>query len=397
MKRGEKTPDDIGLTGDELYQKGMQVYNSLQGPYFKLETHYFCFYLFLRSALLGNHKSFDMLYAVAEKTCKNEHKGNDYFCYRDMLKFAKELDAFSATHDVLSQYAYINKQNIPRLIAMEQESKSTYMAEALKREQERSRIATARREHRQQVWAGILGGLLQTAAVAANTYAGTQTQSSISQGPLTNEQIGNLTPDQLMAYSIQQVNQQLWEEYQAVRAGYLRSGRDLTFDEYMTLCGQAIQYMVDQGEDPLAYYREEGDRRRAEKSAEITARLRGSDEVETAQTTASTRSSSSSTTSASTGATSFSTNSYEEPVEEPDARQQYKREGGSSSDYRYIRRVTLYYRDTDTPRQSMTAKLYKKGAYEYIKIGSKFYLRTAPNWSRFSNAIAYGHGQLYYN
>lgn len=42
-------------------------------------------------------------------------------------------------------------------------------------------------------------------------------------------------------------------------------------------------------------------------------------------------------------------------------------------------------------------ELCRKGAYYYIKIGSTYYPRGASNWSKYRNAIAYGHHQLYYN
>ena len=85
-------------------------------------------------------------------------------------------------------------------------------------------------------------------------------------------------------------------------------------------------------------------------------------------------------------------------TEDLDSKEQFRRETVSSEDYQKIKDVTLYYREGDKAKVMMNSvELCRKGANYYIKIGNTYYPRRASNWSKYRNAIAYGHYQLYYN
>lgn len=163
---------------------------------------------------------------------------------------------------------------------------------------------------------------------------------------------------------------------------------------------EAINEMIEEQKENNRKFREEQEEQWEQERQERMARYRNSSF--SSNSGASSSSSTSSATKSSSSGSSYSSGSKAASggtdKDVFDSRQQYKNDPVSSSDYRRIKSVTLYYRDGDKAKVKMqNVDLCRKGGRDYIKIGNEYYPRCSPNWMRFSNAITYGFEQLYYN
>lgn len=279
-----------------------------------------------------------------------------------------------------------------------------------------------KKEKRNQMWAEIAGTVLQTGAEVYYMYQQAELvkyrQSNgmsssdvvVDSSKLPKEDLNRLIDPN---FAIQQVLSQEMQEYQQFcRYNKKPDGSSYTLDEYRTLQGQAIQLAKENGYDILAEQRrqmEEDKKWREEqrqKDKESWFARYGYDissSTSNKETSASTNSVSDNTASTyssndSSQKNTDTTSSKNEEEQKLDSKQQFKTDPVSSEDYKRIKSIELYYRDGDKAKKmNINAELYKKGAYMYVKIGNKFYLRMSPDWLRFRNAIAYGHRQLYYN
>ncbi len=127
-----------------------------------------------------------------------------------------------------------------------------------------------KKAERAEFWGNLAGAVLQTGLqVASNVIAAKQMESNASTysrvtspspgmtGSLAAqmEQPGyfqNVYND-IMNLSIQQVNDQLQNEYMAIRENYLRMGKDLSWNEFMSIKGQAYAMMkAEESGQPIA-------------------------------------------------------------------------------------------------------------------------------------------------
>lgn len=281
-----------------------------------------------------------------------------------------------------------------------------------------------KKEQKQQMWANIASGVLQTGAAVYQAYAQNEyykdleksgiTPSGVVTDPskLSQGQLNQLIDPRL---AMQQVyNQEMMEYQEFCRYNKKEDGSNYTFQEFQTFKGEALLRLKEEGIDLVAEQRERNrqanqewraglEQDRKDRLEKAKAVIRGEAYTGTSSTS-STVSSTSTTNSTSTVTTStpvvstpvLNTNNIEE--EELDSKQQYKNDPVSSEDYKKIKNVTLYLRDGNKARVMMNnVELCRKGAYYYIKIGNTYYPRCSPNWQKFRNAIIYGHQQLYYN
>lgn len=197
-----------------------------------------------------------------------------------------------------------------------------------------------------------------------------------------------------------------------------------TMDEWRAMQGAAIMQMKEEGYDIIAEQREmnrqNNEAWRASLDADRQARL---DRVKEYNNMRSGGSSSSSSSFSSSSSSSYSVpssytrtetehksstntdaaNSYAKQSDkaEYDSHQQFKsgRLNANSSDYRYIKKVTLYRQDGSDYRVSkQNVELYEKGAQKFIKIGNTYYLSSpAIQATQFRNKIGFGGVALYYN
>jgi len=283
-----------------------------------------------------------------------------------------------------------------------------------------------KKEKRQQMWANIASGVLQTGAAVYQAYAQNEyykdleksgiTPSGVVTDPskLSKEQLDQLIDPRT---AMQQVyNQEMMEYQEFCRYNRKEDGSMYTFGEFQTMKGEALLRLKEEGIDLVAEQRERNRQANQEWRAELEqdrkdrlekakAVIRGEAYTGTSSTS-STVSSTSTTNSTSTVTTStpvvstpvLNTNNTEEEKEKLDSKQQFKNDPVSSEDYKKVKNVTLYKRDGNKARVMMNnVELCRKGAYYYIKIGNTYYPRSSSGWQKFRNAIIYGHEALYYN
>lgn len=273
-------------------------------------------------------------------------------------------------------------------------------------------------ERRKQLWADIANATLEMASSTYQTYNQIQQQDRFSRAGMSPSGVvtdpSKLSAAQLNrlidpSYAIQQTQQQSWAEYQLFCAYNKKAdGSDYSYDEWFAMKGQALLDLKEQGVDLVGEMQEQSRQQRREREEERRqdkqtwfARY-GYDTGGSAAASGEPAKESSVRTDASNSgsAGSAAVDSVAQADESSDAdmKEQFMREPVSGDDYHKLGTVTLYYRDGDKAKVKMErVELYRKGAYQYIKIGSTFYPRRSPDWQRFRHAIAYGHTQLYYN
>lgn len=287
------------------------------------------------------------------------------------------------------------------------------------------------KEKRNQMWSQIAGTVLQASADAYSMYQQNELakyrQSNgmshsgviIDPNKLSNENLNRLIDPN---FAIQQVLTKEMQEYQQFcRYNKKPDGSDYTLLEYRIMQGEAIQRAKENGYDILAEQRKQMDedrkwrdeQRQKDKESWFARYVRKDYSYSRSSSTSSSRSSSTSSESLSTSVRNSSSSDYTKREisnrkehktikdrDEPklDSKEQYKTEPVSSEDYRKIKTIDIYYRSGDHAHKMIdNAELCKKGAYLYVKIGNRYYLRNSSNWSRFRNAILYGTTVLYFN
>lgn len=144
------------------------------------------------------------------------------------------------------------------------------------------------KSERQAQWLGIASLLVETSAFIADTYVASKQESSRGSTYSANNSESSLTEQmsqpgyfqnvhaqlmqksmnevnsqlqyfqnvnaQLMQESMNEVNNQLQYEYQQVRSAYLRMGKDITFDEFYALRGQALSETFGSGTEGTESY-----------------------------------------------------------------------------------------------------------------------------------------------
>lgn len=286
-----------------------------------------------------------------------------------------------------------------------------------------------KKEKRQQMWANIASGVLQTGAAVYQAYAQNEYYKDLEKSGITPSGVvtdpTRLSQTQLNQlidprFAAQQVMQKEYMEYQEFcRFNKKEDGSNYTFQEFQAFKGEALlRLKEEEGIDLVAEqremnrqanqeWREELEQDRKDRLEKAKAVIRGEAYTGTSSTS-STASSTSTTSSTSTVTTStpvvstpvLNTNNTEEEKEKEklDSKQQFKNDPVSSEDYKKVKNVTLYKRDGNKARVMMNnVELCRKGAYYYIKIGNTYYPRSSSGWQKFRNAIIYGHEALYYN
>ncbi len=389
------------LSGRALLSKGLELYE-------KNKTECEALFWIHRAARKGNPQACYILGLL--------HKNGDCGLKESMddAKYWFKIARDKGSDEGRNVLALIEKQEAAEKDRREKERRARVAAAA--------RREAAKRARRRTIWGGILQGIAQATVgtlnqmngmAQANSYHAPSSIASRRNMPVAANSIAGGNMNYLLdpRYAIAQVQQQEMQEYrQFSQYNKKADGSNYSLNEWRALQGQAIQNLKDEGYDLIAEQREQMRRNRAEREIERQqdkekwfARYGYDDGGASSSnaTASSTSSRSSSGASVASSKTASSGNvSSKSTVDEKklDANQQYKREPVASDDYRKIKTVTLYYREGSTAKVKMSqVELYQKGAYKYIKIGSTYYPRRSSNWSRFGNAIAYDHIQLYYN
>lgn len=277
-----------------------------------------------------------------------------------------------------------------------------------------------KRAKRAQMWGEVASGFLQVGAATYQAYTQAENLKNMqnvgitSSGVVTDpSKLSQAQLNQLMDpnFAYQQVMQQEYLEYQEFsRYNKKSDGSYYSFDEFQAFKGQALLNLKEEGIDLVAEQREQNrkerqewreglEQDRKERLEQAKAVIRGEPYRGTSNTSSSSSEYTSTyTTVTPTITTSATTITDVETDDNLDSKEQFRRESVSSDDYQRVKDVTLYYREGDKAKVMMSnVELCRKGAYYYIKIGSTYYPRRASNWSKYRNAIAYGHNQLYYN
>lgn len=311
-----------------------------------------------------------------------------------------------------------------------------------------------KKERNKEIWASVgmaVGGAVLVAGAVAgavmlddyvesNSTDASSALASTSSVPYRSSSASNTMPEmrseseviseftqganQILVTTIaqQQINERLeYENYckMVEGAGMTRP----TIDEWRAMQGAAIMQMKEEGYDIIAEQREINRQNREEWRASLDAdrqarldRIKEYNDMRYGTTSSSSSTSTSSSSSYSTTSSSSkvtpernnSSNTYaSDPYEkqsdktEYDSHQQFKSGtlNASSSDYRYIKKVTLYRQDgSDYKVSKQNVELYEKGAQQFIKIGNTYYLSSlAINSIRFHKKISYGSTALFFN
>ena len=294
-----------------------------------------------------------------------------------------------------------------------------------------------KREQRRQMACNIIGLIFSTASAvvqysidhhngtsyidnsyyySGNTYSNSRSESQVLQDFTQGA-------NQILAQTITEFNNKEIQEFnEFCKYNKHSNGRDYTYEEWNALRGQAIQNLKDQGYDIIAEQREinrqnnedwrksldEERTERLDRIKEYNAMKYGttsSGSTQSSNHSTSTSSKSSSIQPKSTNSNSVNTQSQENSTvnkqKEYDSHEQFKNGNinASSSDYQYIKKVTLYRQEGSSYKVSRSdVELYKKGAQQYIKIGNSYYLASlAASSTQYQKKISYGGMPLYFN
>lgn len=278
-----------------------------------------------------------------------------------------------------------------------------------------------RKKERQEVWGDFAVNALQVAAQTYNQMAQYNnwqqsgiTPSGVVTDPtkLSQTQLNNLANPMFAA---QQVNQAYWQRYtEFCRYNKKPDGSNYTYQEWCAIEGQMIQNAKEQGYDiieenrqMLAQQKADFNEQRKKDKEDWFARY-GYDISSSSSNSANVTSAQSTSTVSTTVKTTNSNNySSEKSIENKtttteaqkiDSKQQFKREGVSSDDYHYKKKVTLYKRNGKNASAMFTDKdLCVKNANYYVKINNMYYKVIYSNWNKFNRQIVYGHEALYFN
>ncbi|MGM9816668.1 MAG: hypothetical protein ACI304_06375 [Lepagella sp.] len=308
-----------------------------------------------------------------------------------------------------------------------------------------------KKERRNRLWSNIGMAVLQTAAVAATCYAqaksaqnssrsyssGSYSTRSSSGGTgnvaaqVSNPQYLRQVQNQLLALSIQQVQQQEMEEYNMMRQAYLKMGKDLTYQEYCVIKGQAIAALKEEGYDVIAEQKKinndlhDFNRKLMNSGKENVERIKEQNNLKYGTSSTSGTTTYSSTTSGTTsnsvttsgtknsGTTTSNTNmsttssstyggthSNNTNTTKNDAHEQFKDGNINTQSSSYgdkIKNVSLSVKDGASFRSvNKHGELYKKDAQYYVKMGNTFY-RVFNTGGTKDSYIVYGETAHYFN
>lgn len=288
-------------------------------------------------------------------------------------------------------------------------------------------------QRRAQMWANII----QAAALGTQqTLAMMQSPAVSSPGGSTYGKIGGSLADQmespgyfnnafnqLLNVSAFQVQQQEMAEYNQMRQAYLSMGKDLSYQEYCLIKGQAIANLKEQGYDIIAEQKAINDDMRdfnrsqmnsgkenIERIKQQNAQKYGTSSKSNTMTTPAnsystspkpnTSSSKMSSSTSSGGISSNNTNSRETTTTTYDAHEQYNAGNRNTQINSYgdkIKNVSMAVKDGSSFRNvNLHGELYKKNGQYYVKIGSSFF-KVENSGGSYNSYIIYGAKAHYFN
>ncbi len=279
------------------------------------------------------------------------------------------------------------------------EVKSKEREAAARRAQEKAR----KKERRRQIWGNIAmafgQALVQTSAQISAIQYNQQAYNSAN--------VGNYNALLDPRYAAMQVNNQYYNEYQDFsRFNKKSDGSMYTFNEWLTMRGQAIQNLKDEGYDIVEEQRRITEQQKADRATQRQedkeawfSRYGYNTSSSTASSTSNKKTTITTSTNTSTsGNLSAQNSSSKTTTVDVDSKEQYKSNGVSSDDYHFEKHVTLYIRDANTNRVKFSNKdLCKKGANYYVKIDNKYYLVQQQGGWGFNSSILYSSQKLYFN
>ena len=292
-------------------------------------------------------------------------------------------------------------------------------------------------QRRAQMWANII----QAAAIGTQqTLAMMQSQSmqkSTGYKPSYGKVGGSLadqmeTPgyfnnafNQLMNLSAFQVQQQEMADYNMMRQAYLSMGKDLSYQEYCMLKGQAIENLKEQGYDIIAEQKKINEdlhnfnRSMMNSGKENVERIKQQNDLksgkstysDTSNTTSSNKTTNSYSTTNNTNTTSrtSSSTSYGSTdggtsssgtTSNNDAHEQFKTGNINTDSSSYgdkIKNVSMAVKDGASFRSvNLHGELYKKNGQYYVKIGNSFF-KVNNTGGTYNGYIIYGAKAHYFN
>jgi len=261
-------------------------------------------------------------------------------------------------------------------------------------------------ERRNAVWNAIGQSVVQT-AVTITSYQASKNRgfSQTENGNVTPSLLGMSNSDfqnysnqqlnSLFQASVQQVQEQEWQEYQQTAYYHKKAtGEDLSYSDYQSVKAKAVQNMKDQGIDIQHFWKEEGDNERLASDRESRSSQTHNDEKNNSTTPPllNEKKEKESLSSKQNAGEQFNDNSRGNEY-----KKQFHDGYVSSSEYSFVKKITLYYRDGNSAKVRLqNVDLCRKEGHLYVLIGNKYYVAFPQGWNGFKHSIVYSSISLYF-
>jgi|GEM_PF-5891962 hypothetical protein len=294
------------------------------------------------------------------------------------------------------------------------------IADYSKREQLNAEKENNRRK-RAQYWRNVANAfsqsLVQTAQVSImfsqahnnsviNNYVPNQNpQTGSMASKLEDPQYLNQTFNQIMNYSIAQVQFQELQEYNQVREGFQRMGKDLSLAEFRAMKGQSIMDLKEQGIDVIAEQNATNREMRAFYRSQMNSGKENVEKIKQQNAAKYGGTYSQSNISNYNGETSAKTSSsstfYNTSYNTSTAIQANATANNSDSGnaYRYIQREVNLHENPNSNSSIVfqNCKVYQKGSLYFVKIGEEYYQIQHCNKQFFNYTVRYGSHPYFLN
>ena len=354
-------------------------------------------------------RSNHILYTTRIYDMSGEHLFNDYddnsIRYDPDKGFVilGKNDKIKSKTDIL-----LSKDGIGDYSIIEQKREEQAKKEAEKEEKRRRRAL---------FWGNLANAFAQSLVQTAQI--GVMYCQAVNKGPVTNilpnqyPQTGSLASkledpqyrnqafNQIMNYSIAQVQFQELQEYNQAREVFQRMGKDLSLAEFRAMQGQAIMNLKEQGIDIIAEQNaanremREFNRNQMNSGKENVERIKQQNAAKYGGTYSSSASNSNESISTET---SLSSTAYNTSTATSVANATVDN-SGSVNAYRYIQRNVNLHENPNSNSSIVfhNCEVYQKGSQYFVKIGEQYYQILHCNKQFYNRTITYGAHPYYLN
>lgn len=349
------------------------------------------------------------IYDMGGEPLFNDYEDNFIWYDQDLGFVIKKNDKIKSKTDIL-----LSKDGIGDYSLIEQKRAERARKEAEKEEKRRRRAAfwgNLASAFAQSLVQTAQVGLMYSQAVNYNMASSNVPNQNIQTGSLAsqleNPQYLNQTFNQILNYSIAQVQYQELQEYNQARQAFQQMGKDLSLAEFRAMQGQAIQNLKEQGVDIIAEQNaanremREFNRSQMNSGKENVERIKQQNAAKYGGTYSSSTSNymESISTKQSSNSTSNNTSIVYNTSTTNSSTNTTVDNSGSVNAYRYIqRKVNLHGNpNSNSSVVFQNCEVYQKGSQYYVKIGEQYYQIQHCNKQFYNRTITYGAHPYYFN